>query len=966
MTAPSAVASLSRIVAHFLADSVAALDAALARLQGPLQPAEIALIADEAQQALLANAQLKLNRLLLLELHAALRSGEVDAAADTATQHAQFEALAMQPAFIPHLAQRYPALQPRLTAMLDAQCEAIIELAARIGSDRVRLAALLGQPAGSLRQLSLGRGDLHNGGHTVARVSFDGGVVMYKPRSLRIDAALDALLADVFGDSPSRVRVPAVIDRGSHGWAAFAAHRYCEGEQELHQYYQGLGHWLAVLRLIGGTDIHLESLIACGPVPVVVDAESVFSPIISTPPSGYGQAYDTAVGLMRNSVLRTGIVPFRSSGLGMDGVDMSAAGALPGEQPRIRIPAIVEDDGGPARLAMVEAEVAVAQNHPSAQPDLSRYWDDISAGFIEASQRLRTHDAAGTLAPMLARFEGCQVRDVLRPTMIYAEMGRMLWHPASLHKEAPAIARALDLLQRNAAVTPAAPASAQAVRAEIDDLRHGDIPLFGATLDAARIAGVVDNWRSMRIDLEEVSIRSTLVATDLNQHALARAEARAGHSYAARQPHAQALDARRRAQAAAAVRNLIRLSVRGNDGTLTWITPEVTRTGWTVQPVQPVQPDLYFGLGGIAFALAGYACELRQGRVDPVPGLDAALEGAIAVLTTMARLHVPGVDGGFVGAGSQIWAFVALHDLLDRPELLQHARHCAEALERQDLEHATKFKLIDGLGGLLPPLIALAEATGEPRWLALVARVAEHMQRAAIVDAAGVRWPMPQFSEPIGGFGHGAMGMGWALARLALSAAGTAQQRAQWKALADGAFAFQAALFEESTGRWRDLHLSADQKVFPTCCHGSVGIGLAAADLYARTGDAQQLRDLRRAVADAHGQWGFSHTLCHGDLSTRELLVKAAALDPHGCPYPQDFAAIEIISSVEEHQGMVGGLTRAAFTPGLMIGLAGAIYGLLRMHPDCRLPSPLLLERAGSATAAPARTDTAVADAATA
>ncbi|MGH8086777.1 MAG: type 2 lanthipeptide synthetase LanM family protein, partial [Stenotrophomonas sp.] len=88
--------------------------------------------------------------------------------------------------------------------------------------------------------------------------------------------------------------------------------------------------------------------------------------------------------------------------------------------------------------------------------------------------------------------------------------------------------------------------------------------------------------------------------------------------------------------------------------------------------------------------------------------------------------------------------------------------------------------------------------------------------------------------------------------------------------------------------------------------------------------------------------------------STRELLVRAAAVDPEGCPYPVDVAAAEIISSIEEHNGMVGGLTRAAFTPGLMIGLAGAIYGFSRMHPDCTLPSPLLLERSCGATAMPA------------
>lgn len=940
MTASPAAAAFARITEQFLAQARAALAAGLHDPAIALQPGERALLHSQGEAALHEHAQLKLNRVLLLELHAAARSGDIGPL-DSAGALDEFVALATSEGFRAHLQQRYPVLLPRLTRMLEGQCAAVVELAARIGSDRVALAELLGAPAGTLHAVALGRGDLHGGGRTVARLQFEGGTVMYKPRSLRIDATLDGLLSAVFGDAPDRVRVPKVIDRGSHGWAAFAAHRYCSGEAELRCYYRGLGHWLAILRLIGGTDIHLENLIAVGPVPVVVDAESVFCRVIEIEPSGLGDAYDTAVKLMRNSVLRTGIVPFRTAGLGMEGVDLSAAGALAGEQPRVQVPVIVDDGTEPARLGMVEAEVSIAQNHPSAQPDVSLYWDHISEGFIDASGRLRALDANGELMPLLTAFEGCQVRDVRRPTMAYAELGRMLWHPASLHHEARAVERAIDLLVRNAAVSPAAPSDLETVRGEVDDLRHGDIPIFASQLDAARIHSVVANWRAMRIDLEDVTIRSTLVATDLNQHALARAEARSGYSYAARHPRADDLDARRRTLATRAVESLLRLAVHGEDGSMTWITPEVTRTGWTVQPVQP---DLYFGLGGIAFALAAYRHEVEQGRADPVAGLDPAIEGALAVFQTLCERHPAEIDGGFVGTGSQMWALLALHDLLQRPALLALAERCAEAAEHRGFQQAAKFELIDGVSGMILPLLALAEATGNARWLELAAAAGRRMQDAAIVDADGTRWPTPQFSEPIGGFGHGAMGMGWALARLARSEAGSVPERAAWRRLAEGAFAFQAALFEPHTGHWRDIHLQDGQKNFPTWCHGSVGIGLAAADLYARTGDAAQLRDMRRAVADARGKWGFSHTLCHGDVSTRELLVLAAALDPAGCPYPQDEAAIEIISSIEEHQGMVGGLTRAAFTPGLMIGLAGSIYGFLRMHPACVLPSPLLQE----------------------
>lgn len=942
MAGTTVVDSFAHVLNHITADQRQGLYRRLDQLAPGLSAAEIGLIRAQADAALLENAHLKLNRLLLLELHAALRSGAISAT-DNAGQFAHFVQLATQPDFSAHLDQRYPALRARLQKMLAAQCHAVEELATRIVADRHDFSALLGRPAGALLAVSLGKGDLHSQGRTVARLSFEGGNVMYKPRSLRIDATLDAFLASVFGDTPDRVRVPRVIDRGSHGWAAFAAHRYCDGDRELQTYYRGLGHWLAVLRLIGGTDIHLENLIAVGPVPVVVDAESVFAPVIDMETSGYGQAYDVAAKLMMNSVLRTGIVPFRTAGLGMAGVDLSAAGALPGEQPRVRVPVIVEDPSEAPRLGMIDADFATSQNHPSPQPDVSQYWDQISEGFMHASGRLRELDAAGALMPLLAHFEGCQVRDVRRPTMAYAEIGRMLWHPASLHDEPKAVARAMDLLVRNAQVVRAAPSDPVEIMAEIDDLRHGDIPIFAAPVAPDRILAVVANWRDMRIDLEDVTIRSTLVATDLNQHALARAEARQGYSYAARQPHADQLERRRRALARTAVDNLLRLSVHGDDGSMTWITPEITPNGWTVQPVRP---DTYFGLGGIAFALAGYWLEVQAGRADAVAGLERALEGSIQVLTQMSRLDTSEMDGGFVGAGSRIWALLALADMLKRPALLDTARHCAQALEQHAFEGAPKFEVLDGVSGAILPLIGLAEATGEARWLALAARVARVVQAAAIIDAGGARWPSPQFDQPIGGFAHGAMGIGWSLARLALSDAGTPAERASWQQLAEAAFAFQDALFEPATGRWRDIHLKDGQKNFPTWCHGSVGIGLAHADLYARTGSDQHLRGLRRAVADAAGKWGFSHTLCHGDLSTRELLLRAAELDPAGCAYDTDTAAIEVISSIEEHNGMVGGLTRAAFTPGLMIGLAGAIYGFCRMHPGCHLPSPLLLERA--------------------
>ena len=930
------------IIEVFSGPPRAAFAEAMAKLAPQLDEQEIALVCERGDAALHYSAMLKLNRLLLLELHAARRSGELGDVAD-AEQFARFVEHAQTPGFIEHVRRRYPPLEARLERSLEQQARAIEHVAACIGAARAALASLIGRPAGRLLDMALGQGDLHAGGQTVARLTFEGGRVMYKPRSLRVDAVLDNFLVAVFGDGPDRVRVPAVIERDGYGWAEFAAHRYCAGEDELRTFYRGLGHWLAVLRLLGGVDIHLENLIAVGPVPVVIDVESLFAASPPVPPTGYGQAYDLAAALIGNSVLRTGIVPYRAPALGFEGVDMSAAGALPDQQPQVRVPTIVDGGTTQARLEMVHVDVPVAQNHPDPHPDVSRYWDEISGGFMQASARLRALDGEGRLEPLLAAFESCRVRNIRRPTMAYVEIGRMLWHPASLHDEAKAVERARDLLARNGEVVPAAPSLPEEIAGEIDDLRYGDVPIFVSTVGRAPVIAALADWRAMRIDLEELTIRSALVATDLNQHLAERTQERSGRRYAAREPRAEQLDARRRKLAKDAMESLLRLAVRGDDGTITWITPEVTRGGWLVRPVQP---DLYFGLGGIAVSIAGYAHEAAHGRADAVDGTQAALEGAIRGLHVMASLEKPDTLGGFSGLAAQIWTFTTLNDLGPRDDLLAGALRSAAMLDEIGFDAEPNFDVVDGVAGTIVPLIGLAEATGDARWLDLAARAARRLEAVALVDGRGARWPTAAFDQPIGGFAHGATGVGWSLMRLALAGAGDEADRARWRALADAAFAFQDSLYEEALGTWRDLHLKPDsEQGVPTWCHGSVGIGLAAADLYVRTGAARHRRDLRRAVAGTRGRWGLSHTLCHGDLSLRELLVRAAAIDPQGCAADTDEPAVQIVSAIEEHRGMVGGLLQAAFTPGLMIGLAGAVHSLNRMHPDCALASPLLLER---------------------
>lgn len=948
MDASAPLNAFAPVIAYLSADVRRQLAADIAAQPG-LDHTERQRVAEVADKALISNAERKLNRVLLLELHAAKLGGELPDGTEQ-ERFAAFIKKALTADFMAALGRRYPVLAPRLFRALDQQRRAIVAMLERLHADRDLLATFAGTELGALHTLHLGEGDVHESGQSVAKLGFAGGTLMYKPRSLRVDATLERFLETIFQGDATRIRVPAVLDRGSYGWAHHVDHMYCVDDAELTVFYRNIGHWLAVMRLLGGTDIHYENLIASSITPYVVDVESLFVIEFPLPPTGKGEAVDLAQELIRSSVLRTGLAPFRSPTLGMDGVDISAIGALQGEQPKVQAPKIINAGTTQARVGLVSVDIDAARNHPCDNPDISRFWEDIVTGFLTLTERLMQMHRRGALMPLLHAFVGCRIRQILRPTQAYVEVMRMLWHPASLHDEKAAIDRANDLMTRNAQVMPMAPSDPAIIACEIDDLRFGDIPVFASMLDRAQLDEVFQAWASMRVELEELTIRGALVTAHLNVRL--NDDKRLPYDLAARQPHARDLDRRRRELARQTIEQLLHLSVRGDDGTITWISPVLGRSGWTMRTLQP---NLYVGMSGIALTLASYIEEMNSGRADAVEGLEQALEGALRVLRASERIDDTDAVGGFVGLASQVQAWLTLDHLRPDSGYLHDAVEQAARLEARQFEGEQILDILEGVSGAIVPLLNLAEATRDTRWLAVAARAGRYLESTAIIDERGARWPASVFDEPLGGFAHGATGTGWALTRLGLSDAGSDDDRHRWLALGELAFDFEESLYHEPSANWLDVRKPESRDFADSWCHGSVGIGFAACDLYERTLHPRHLHTLRRAVAAAaRGGWGHSHTLCHGDLSTWELLERAAHIDPSLVPVAAMPGMALILSSIEEH-GIVGGLARDAYNPGLMSGVSGSILQLCRMHQDSRIPSPLLMEYRMQATSAAMR-----------
>lgn len=901
----------------------------------------------------------KLARLLVLELNLARHDGLLEG--DTAeARWLDFLGASAEAGYWSGLVGQYPDLLDRVERVISNQVEAVRTFAGHWAADRASLGPLLGREPGRLTEVTFGSGDTHRGGLTVAIVDCEGGRIAYKPRSLAADVALAGLVAAIEREhgGPLPIAVPAALDFGDHGWARFARHAYAADEEELHGFYRGLGHWLALLRLLGGTDIHSENLIATGGSATIVDCETLFTPKLPPAPTGYGAATDKAEALVGGTVLATGLLPGRGQGLGWRGIDTSAAGSLPTQQPTVMVPEIVGAGTDRARVELVPRPLPRSQNHPAEQPDLFRHWPHVLDGFDTLSRLLRDLDRAGRLQPLLEPFAACEVRVVVRQTEVYAEIGRMLWHPKSLHEPGEARERARDLLGRMGANVSLAPDDPAVIAAEIDDLLVGDVPIFTARAGEGVLSGpggtrwlapgdrveeALADWRRVDLSIERDYVRMALVSAYVNGGWFPD-----NASLWPDEPRRDRLEERRRRQAAELIGRLPATALHGEDGTVTWIAPTLTPNGWAVQPLDP---DLYAGLSGLALLTAAYLREAAAGRADSVDGLDALYAAILKSLDATEDKQLgafergdlvrPQTPGAYLGLGSRIWTRLVLSDLgMDGGEGLARAQRLAAAMPAA-AEADEVNDLIEGKAGAIPPLLALARRTGDSRYVELACTIGDALVEAAERRDGVALWRHLNWPEGLGGVAHGVTGVGWSLSQLA-----RVTSRGIYGETAEAAFAFEESLWDESEANWRDLR-EVGPPTAAAWCHGSVGIGLARLDLDPTLERLDTRRIVRRAgEATWRKGMGWNHCACHGDTGAWELLDRAAALGeaPEGVTGERLLASV--LTTLEQY-GPVCGLMREAFVPGLMPGFGGVAYQLLRAHPESGLPSILTLGGSG-------------------
>jgi type 2 lantibiotic biosynthesis protein LanM len=902
-----------------------------------------------------------LMRAMVLELHGARIEGKLDGA--TAEERfQQFTARLREPNVALEILARYPVLARSVVRTIDDWARFGLELLEHLASDAEPLQRTIanGASLGALIEFSMGAGDSHRGGRSVAIASFDTGIkLVYKPRSLCVDVHFQELLQWVneHGDHPP-FRIVRVLDRGDHGWMEFVAAKPCASREEVARFYVRQGGYLALLYALEATDVHFENMIAEGEHPVLVDLESLFHARLPDQPSDQPDL-DLVSKATSNSVLRIGLLPRKSfADEESSGVDLSAMGASSGQLTPDRVLQWEGLGTDAMRARRLRLPMPGAKNRPELGGEQLRvlhFQSEILHGFRSIYRLLARHrrELVSTDGP-IARFEHDEVRSVLRATRGYGLLLQESQHP-ELQGDALDLERFFDRLWVG---VDGAAYLRRVVRAEREDLLRGDVPVFTTRV------GSRDAWTSRGERIENYfeksgleSVRERLALFD--EHDLERQiwfvqaslatltlelDQLQWPSYKPIAPLAEpdALELR-----SAMIENARRIGdrleelalVRGDD--VAWIGLAFSNKQWGLVPLLE---DLYAGVSGVIHFLL---------YLSRVTGESRYRDLARAALHTFRRRleHTRGtmrLVGAFNGWGGVIYAFTHWSALLEDRELAAEAEGLCDLLPEL-IEADVDLDIVGGSAGLIETLMCLHARTSSERALRLARRAGDRLVERARRMEHGVGWfTRIETDTPITGFSHGAAGISFALYDLFRA---TGDERYRQTALE--AIRYEHTRFVPAQGNWSDpadpreaatVQSEADKVLSVAWCYGAPGIGLSRLRALDHCDDPLIREELHIAIQSTLERgFGRNHSLCHGDLGNLDFLLQAAQrLRDDNLHRAVRRISSSVLASMQR-DGFLCGVPLGVESPSLMNGLAGIGYGLLRLADPAHVPSVLTL-----------------------
>ena len=870
----------------------------------------------------------------------------------------------------------YPVLARQVAILIGRWVAATAELASRIVIDREALATTFGDgtDTGLVIDIEPALSDAHHGGRRVAALTFASGLrVVYKPRSLALDAAYGALLAWV-GAQPPPAGVDAgvtprlaalalrVFDRGEYGWVEYVEQETFTTLQEVRDYFAVAGSLVCLTHVLRASDLHMENLVATRRGPVLIDLEMLLQPVakvaaVSAPPLPSGEpapratASTTAAGASA-SCLTTGFVPMVES----NGGDVFDVGGLRGTGEGIaalagRVWHDLDTDAvhfTDETTFTTRVRNAVRLDGAVQAPDA--FAADLLDGFTAAYRLLLAHrDAFVAPGGPLDAFRGTPVRVLPRPTTQYASLIYLLGRPR-YQKDGCRWSTAFDALNRAVNGSHDAPEVWPVLVAERKALEGLDVPHFTVLADEDAVrAGrrVLLEGRYAKSGLAAVRERTAgLSEADLavQRGRIARALSETIHTrYSTEPEHDPKTE----------------LDVTSSDFLVDhalWIARELVARaietphgigyeGWALMDETGARRHhLYDGTLGPALFLAAAAVVSGEDRWQRNARRWVSGPGA---WVARGDQHDDAI-GVASGAGSIVYGLTTIGALLGDGASIDLARVAARRVAPWRIARDTTLDVVGGAAGTILGFLALYKVSPDQDVLDLATACGDRLLQTAVESDAGLSWRTAE-GRFFTGFAHGVAGIAYALGQL-FAVTG---ERRFGRASSDG-YRYVASRYVDAVQNWPVLAEPVEGvpglgPAMTAWCHGAPGVTLAislgsADTVYPKLLDQLEPSLKTTALASPH----MADHVCCGNLGRCEALFTTGRrlMRREAIEGARRLARVVIARARKAGHFCLAanGFEYRIFDPGFFRGVSGIGYTLLRLAAPSSLPSVAAFE----------------------
>lgn len=840
----------------------------------------------------------------------------------------------------------YPVLARILTEITVRTIHNVKNLINRYSNDYLEIEEVFFEKEVVLESVSFGLGDPHKNGQTVAILSFQGGeALVYKPRSLAVDIAYHQFLEWINNQNTTiKLKNGKSLSFEEYGWQEFVSTEECKNKEEVHEYYFRMGANIAIFHLLRTNDMHYENIIAGGSVPYVIDLETLFSNSI------YSEKILTYPRKeLLKTVLSSGVLPTGHIFNSKIDFDPSALVGKPKQtSENMKGWVLVEDENDEVKyenrnfITSNEGHL-VKMNNTVVNP--VEYVPSIEQGFTEV-YTLFLKNKEHLYEKITESFNDLEIRIVLRPTFMYSRFLVASHHPSYL-------SNGLDreeLLEMLWNITKSEDRFYKIVDSEISDLLDNDIPYFTYQIDSKHLSNSrgelipnVFDYTSLEMVKEQIEslnernlqeqinlIKLTIYSNDITDK-----EANEVEGLPAVHPLKSAIMENSFLKEAEAIGDFLTEQVVSDENGeyASWIAAENVNG---MYQLKTLDFSLYNGILGVSIFLGQL-----YNQVPKQIYKDTILKNIRYIHDTMQEVEGELVNSMFNGIGSIAYSLYYLSSLLENNELknlgyeylnmmmdLKNSNHIRKDSSGK-IQEETQVDFMDGHAGIITFAVNLYETQGEELALEIAKKYGEDLMKIL----------MEHNHPKLLGLAHGTSGI-----ILALDKLGRLLQDERMLLISKRLIEYEDSHFNAESLNWSDLRDNvSNQNQSYYWCHGAPGILLSRSSIKQtliqnNVSETKLIKNIIGNQLDI-GRLG----ICHGTFGNLDILISLTE------KYPELLSTEYVSKLMKSHMGkketrlkLQGLKDRGLF--GLMIGVSGVGYALLRMHNPDQVPSILSLD----------------------